>query len=50
MMANQLEMHSARKRFLNYKVPEKRKVLLVQHEMENGEQYDRLANRWLMKI
>ena len=46
MMANQLGMCIAQgKDFLNYKVPEKRKVLLVQHEMENGEQYDRLSKQ-----
>ena len=43
MMANQIACCIATGTdFLGYKVPKARKVALVQHEMENGEQLDRL--------
>ena len=43
MMANQMGLCLATGQdFLGYLVPEPKKVLLVQHEMENGEQVDRL--------
>ena len=42
MMGNQLGICIATgEDFLGYKVPKPRKVLMVQHEMENGEQLDR---------
>ena len=41
MMGNQLGICFAPgEDFLGYKVPKPRKVLMVQHEMENGEQLD----------
>ena len=46
MMANQLGLCIATGTdFLGYRVPKPRKVLLVQHEMENGEQIDRLKKQ-----
>jgi len=46
MMANQLGICIATgQQFLDYEVPNARKVLLVQHEMENGEQFDRLSKQ-----
>ena len=46
MMANQLGCSIAiGEDFLGYKVPKPYKVLLVQHEMENGEQVDRLKKQ-----
>jgi 5S rRNA maturation endonuclease (ribonuclease M5) len=46
MMANQLGLCIATGTdFLGYRVPKPRKVLLVQHEMENGEQIDRLRKQ-----
>ena len=46
MMANQLGCSIAiGEDFLGYKVPNPYKVLLVQHEMENGEQLDRLKKQ-----
>ena len=46
MMANQLGLCIATGTdFLGYKVPKPRKVALVQHEMENGEQVDRLKQQ-----
>ena len=46
MMANQIGLCIATGMdFLNYRVPEPRKVLLIQHEMENGEQIDRLKKQ-----
>jgi len=46
MMANQLGLCIATGTdFLGYKVPKPRKVMLVQHEMENGEQVDRLKQQ-----
>jgi RecA-family ATPase len=45
-MANQLGLCIATGTdFLGYRVPKPRKVLLVQHEMENGEQIDRLRKQ-----
>lgn len=47
MMANQLGLCIATGiDFLGYKVPRPLKVLLVQHEMENGEQIDRLKKQY----
>ena len=47
MMANQLGLCIATGTdFLNYRVPKPRKVLLIQHEMENGEQIDRLEKQY----
>jgi len=46
MMANQMGLCLATGQdFLGYLVPEPIKVLLVQHEMENGEQTDRLKTQ-----
>ena len=46
MMANQMGLCLATGQdFLSYLVPEPIKVLLVQHEMENGEQTDRLKTQ-----
>ena len=46
MMANQTACCIATgTSFLGYEVPESRKVLLVQHEMDNGEQLDRLEKQ-----
>ena len=46
MMANQIGCSIAiGEDFLGYKVPKPYKVLLVQHEMENGEQIDRLKKQ-----
>jgi DNA primase len=46
MMANQMGLCLASGQdFLGYLVPEPIKVLLVQHEMENGEQTDRLKTQ-----
>jgi len=46
MMANQMGLCLATGQdFLGYLVPEPKKVLLVQHEMENGEQTDRLKTQ-----
>ena len=46
MMANQMGCCLATGQdFLGYLVPEASKVLLVQHEMENGEQVDRLRKQ-----
>ena len=45
-MANQLGLCIATGTdFLDYRVPKPRKVMLVQHEMENGEQIDRLMKQ-----
>jgi hypothetical protein len=46
MMANQIACCIATGTdFLGYRVPKPRKVALVQHEMENGEQLDRLKKQ-----
>jgi len=46
MMANQIACSIATGTdFLGYKVPKAHKVALVQHEMENGEQLDRLKQQ-----
>ena len=47
-MANQLGICIATGQdFLGYQVPSARKVLLVQHEMENGEQFQRLVKQMM---
>ena len=48
LMANQLGICIATGQdFLGYQVPSARKVLLVQHEMENGEQFQRLVKQMM---